>query len=269
MEYISGSTPIKSLYKGSNLVYQVEETSGDSSIFDGYNLDIIVDLDETEQYHILSFRTSDNNELKNFDITSNQQNITYTFTEEEISQLRYVNIVGCYIRQINKLPNIAWSSTYKLFKDLTTPTVNFSNLRYTNIPYNSWSNLLNFSEFSSSIKVFKLNDVKLETTTPMSGNLASSFMKLENVEELYLRNFPTSGVKEFSLVFSYATNLKILDVTGWDISSVTNYTSMFYNTTSLNKLILGNVSQSTYDWWYARLTDVGIQNNVTIEANIV
>lgn len=80
----------------------------------------------------------------------------------------------------------------------------------------------------------------------------------------------TSNVTNMSFLFSnLSLNETIIDVRGWDISNVTSYDYMFYNSTKIQKLILGNVSQTTFDWWYARLTDAGIQGNVTIEYTIV
>lgn len=69
-----------------------------------------------------------------------------------------------------------------------------------------------------------------------------------------------------SLVGSQTADI-VIDVTGWDISNVALYNNMFTNSNKIQKLILGNVSQSTYDWWVARLNEAGI--TPTIEYTIV
>jgi surface protein len=67
----------------------------------------------------------------------------------------------------------------------------------------------------------------------------------------------------------YGCALTSLNVSNWDISNVTNTENMFKSCSDLTSLILGNVTQEQYDWWYQRLVDAEIQNNVTITYNIV
>jgi len=69
-----------------------------------------------------------------------------------------------------------------------------------------------------------------------------------------------------SLVGSQTADI-VIDVTGWDISNVALYNNMFTNSNKIQKLILGNVSPSTYDWWCARLMEANI--SPTIEYTIV
>lgn len=70
-------------------------------------------------------------------------------------------------------------------------------------------------------------------------------------------------------LFSGCTDLTTVTAENYDISSVTSYNNMFKNCRKLTSLILGNVTQEQYDWWYQRLVDAGIQNNVTITYNLI
>lgn len=70
-------------------------------------------------------------------------------------------------------------------------------------------------------------------------------------------------------LFSGCTNLTTVTAENYDISTVSSYGNMFKSCRNLSSLILGNVTQEQYDWWYQRLVDAGIQNNVTITYNLI
>ena len=140
------------------------------------------------------------------------------------------------------------------------------------------NNTLSF-EFTGDTTTYKLNDTAytatsspysttldnlgIETLTSCKGTFSGS-----SISELI--SFPdTSNVTYMNYMFSGCKLLATLDVSNFDISKVTQYTYIFNSCSSLNKLILGEVSQEQYDWWYQRLVDAGIQDQVTIEYSIV
>lgn len=205
MEYISGSTPIKSIFKGSNLVYQTEESSGGEGIV-------------TE--NTLSFKYLG---LVNSNVTINGTLYQITASDGE------------------PLGDDYYKYTTTLSEPLTSLTFDSGN-------------------------VYELYAIP-QTTNVTSFNYMFSSAMIPNLD---LSGLDTSNVTSMDGMFSNSRTLQELNVTGWDVSNVTSFNvSMFLNCTSLNKLILGSVSQSTYDWWLARLTDAGIQSNVTIEYTIV
>lgn len=202
MEYISGSTPIKSIFKGSNLVYQTEESSGS----------IVTE-------NTLSFRYDGRT----------YSNVTINGTMYRIAASDGELIEGNY---------------YKYTTTLSEPL--------TELVFNSGN-------------IYELYAI------PQTTNVTSMNMMFYNglCTNLNLSGLDTSNVTNMPYMFYGSLYLTELNVSGWDISNVTSYSNLFKDCTSLNKLILGNVSQTTYDWWYARLTDAGIQSNVTIEYTIV
>lgn len=105
---------------------------------------------------------------------------------------------------------------------------------------------------------------------PQTTNVTSMNMMFYNClcTNLNLSGLDTSNVNDMRYMFHGCEFLTEINVSSWDISKVTDMSHMFQNCISLNKLILGEVSQSTYDWWYSRLKDAGITDNVKIEATI-
>lgn len=83
--------------------------------------------------------------------------------------------------------------------------------------------------------------------------------KLTNIDFTY---FNTSNVNNMNSMFRGCSGLTSLDVSSWDVGDhIINKNGVFNNCTSLRTL---RIKQGTRDWWYARLTDASIQNNVTI-----
>lgn len=90
-----------------------------------------------------------------------------------------------------------------------------------------------------------------------------------NVTELDLSSFNTSSLTNVFGMFSFCQSLQTLNVSGWDVSQIRSYSNMFDRCNALRTLILGNVTQDQYDWWYARLQNNYIDSQVTIEATII
>jgi surface protein len=114
---------------------------------------------------------------------------------------------------------------------------------------NNW--LLNCSNLTTIIAV---NTKSLPT---LSGS---------NITEIDISE--STSTSTYNL-FSGCTNLTTVTAENYDIYSVTSYNNMFKNCRKLTSLILGNVTQEQYEWWYARLSDASIQNNVTITYNLI
>ena len=117
---------------------------------------------------------------------------------------------------------------------------------------------------NNALKNLSLKNVNTSAVTSMN----SMFYSCSGLTSLDLSSFDTSNVTDTMQMFQNCSSLTTLNVTGWDVSNIEYSTFMFYNCTSLNKLILGSVNQSTYDWWYARLSSDNLQNKVTIEYTI-
>lgn len=101
------------------------------------------------------------------------------------------------------------------------------------------------------------------------------FAGCSNLSSLDLSSWDVTNVKFMNNLFASCTSLEVLNVTNWNISKIKLllpnyfYLNMFGMCKNLSNLILGEVSQETYDWWYARLTDASIQNQVTIDCTII
>ena len=107
---------------------------------------------------------------------------------------------------------------------------------------------------------------KIDTSNVMYMN--HMFYECKELLNLDLSTFNTSNLYYVYDMFNGCTNLQTLNVTGWDISKVKDCKYMFTNCSSLSKLILGEVSQSTYNWWCARLTEAGLSCDI-IECTII
>lgn len=105
-------------------------------------------------------------------------------------------------------------------------------------------------------------------------SLNDTFVQCTSLSNINLKDLNTSNLTSmdytfFGLVsFNGEPNI-IIDVTGWDISKVVSNLNTFRNSTGIKTLILGEVSQTTYNFWYARLFDADLQEQVTIDCTIV
>lgn len=92
----------------------------------------------------------------------------------------------------------------------------------------------------------------------------STFNGCSGLTELDLSNFNTSNVTDVSFAFSRCINLQSLNVSSWDVNHITNDNSVSIFTSTCTSLTSLTVKSGTKDWWYARLVDAGIEDNVTI-----
>ena len=90
-----------------------------------------------------------------------------------------------------------------------------------------------------------------------------------NLRELNLSGWNTSKLEEVQYMFGSCKDLETLNVSGWDVRKINStYLStdipihLFTNCTSLSNLIIGDVDEFTYNWWCARLSEVGISCSI-------
>lgn len=204
-------------------------------------------------------------------VTYDKTNTYYTAsTNPEIITLdtTYYNI-GVELHNITvtnflHTPNIMLNSDpQSLFNSYNNENVVLNGL-YTSVVRMTdiFSNNFNFN---SKIKTIEFRNWKLF----MTKSIDFIFGSISNyVEEINLSGWQLSDGITIDELFYNCTKLTKVNVSGWDVVGKTG-TDIFTNCTSLNTLILGNVSQSQYDWWYQHLVNAGIQNQVTIEYSIV
>lgn len=105
-------------------------------------------------------------------------------------------------------------------------------------------------------------------------SLNDTFVQCTSLSNINLKGLDTSNLTSMDYTFLGLVSFNgepniIIDVTGWDISKVVSNLNTFRNSTGIKTLILGEVSQTTYNFWYARLFDADLQEQVTIDCTIV
>ena len=169
----------------------------------------------------------------------------------------------------------------------------------TSIDLSGWdtSNATDMSGMFNKCKSLTSLDVSNFDTSKVT-DISSMFNECSGLTSLDLSNFDTSNVNEMQAVFAGCSMLTSLDLSGWNTKKVRRTIGMFSSCKSLTtlnvsnwdtsnvlyskdmvnmfagceslvSLILGNVTQKQYDWWYRRLADAYIQNKVTITYNII
>lgn len=180
---------------------------------------------------------------------------------------------------------IATDNNTVAFKYLINDLVTTSNVFIDNTPYtfdasngeslgnNYYKATITPTDTIKSIKFVSGNLYELyelpNSLTSMSGMFASCSHNLYfNLKDLNTSNVNaiTNCFANLSLVGDNTADI-VIDVRGWDISNITIYNQMFLNSNKIQKLILGDVTQTEYDWWSARLNEAGI--TPTIEYTIV
>lgn len=104
-------------------------------------------------------------------------------------------------------------------------------------------------------------------------NLNGAFTNCGTLNYINLNGLDTSNLYDvrftFGNIFAIKEPTVVINVSGWDISNIMEYQNMFTNSNGIKTLILGDVDEYTYNWWYDRLRDAGIENQVTIEYKII
>jgi len=102
--------------------------------------------------------------------------------------------------------------------------------------------------------------------------VSNVFQNCSSLETLDLSGWDVSNAQSPTYLFDGCSNLKTLNVSGWNTSNFDtpdSITRNFRGCTSLNRLILGNCSQETYNWWFNSLAVEELEGQVTIEYTIV
>ena len=169
---------------------------------------------------------------------------------------------SCYMSSLD-LSN--WNAT-----NLTDVNYMFRSCHISSLDLSNWNvpNLKNTNYFFYGSYDFTSLDLS-GWNIPNLTDASYMFTTCVNLTSLKLNGWNTNKLTSINEMFASCGALVTLDVTGWDISNITNCYLTFKQCNSLRTLILGDVTQETYDWWYQRLVDARIQNNVTIEATIV
>lgn len=105
-------------------------------------------------------------------------------------------------------------------------------------------------------------------------SLNNTFAQCTSLSNINLKGLNTSNLTSMDYTFYGLVSFNgepniIIDVTGWDISKVSSNLNTFKNSTGIKTLILGEVSETTYNFWYARLFDADLQDQVTIDCTII
>lgn len=143
-------------------------------------------------------------------------------------------------------------------------TIDFSGWKFGNATSFSTTTSNIFSDIGTTIRINRWYIPKLTS-------LKGLFTFHNNVERLYAADIDMSNITDFSDTFRGCEALHGLDVSNWNvnINNVVNTQYMFNGCLALRVINIGKVTQEQYDWWYQRLVDAEIQDNVTLNHTIV
>ena len=191
--------------------------------------------------------------------TSSPYTITIDDPNTHIIQLNAIDVT-----KIHSLPDIKYSNLdYLMTYSGSCETFNFSCMDYSEAKETS------LFKIPSACTTFIADDMKFKDDYFIGKDVYNMFKDASNLQYLSIKNWPTGQFASCILMFYYNKKLETIDVTGCKFSHITTNTSFFTtNNTALKTIILGETTQEEYDWWYARLKNAGIQNQVTIEYTI-
>jgi hypothetical protein len=180
-------------------------------------------------------------------------------------------------------PNIVTENTIS-FKYLINNIVTFANVKLNGVIYtfdatngeylgdNYYKVTITPDEKITSFSFPSGNVYELYAIPDSPESLNGAFSNSVTLNNINLNGLDTSNLYDVSSIFSniYAITEPtiVINVSGWDISNISEYQYMFRNSTGIKTLILGEVDKDTYNWWYDRLTEDGILKQVTIEYTI-
>ena len=99
-----------------------------------------------------------------------------------------------------------------------------------------------------------------------------AFTNCSSLNNIDLNGLDTSNLYDvrytFGNIYAFNEPTIVINVSGWDISNIMEYQNMFSNSNGIKTLILGDVDKHTCNWWYDRLAEANLQNQVTIEYTI-
>ena len=181
-------------------------------------------------------------------------------------------------------PNIVTENTIS-FKYLIKDYVTKSNVKINGVTYDfdaTNGEYLGDDYYKATITL----DEKITSFSFPSGNISelyaipdspesldSAFTNCSSLYNINLNGLDTSNLYDVSFTFANLSTFTeptiVIDVSGWDISNIMEYQNMFSNSNGIKTLILGDVDKNTYNWWYDRLADADLLNQVTIVGTII
>lgn len=260
-----GASPVKNVFKGSNLVFGNNEPVIECdnvlsfTLYGGtsYTFTINNNVYSTDSEHITTI--DEGNRIYRYTITLEELGIT-DFTNA-VSMFSPPDVQYVYLQEVNSIPCtnnvISMAAMFRSCGHLTSINLNIDTSNVTTL-----SQLFDYCGALSNVDLSSFN-------TSNVRSLSYMFRNCYMINQLDLSSFNTSKVTTISYMFDACMSLTTLNVSGWDISNIGTYTNTFRNCSKLTSLILGDVTQEQYNFWYQRLVDAGIQNNVTITYNLI
>lgn len=236
------NTDVECFVKGNEFKFEYDENSGLSNIV------------------ILKNKSTDGVALYTYNATTNPYTIKIDDPDVHVIQLNAIDVTKIY-----SLPDIKYSNLDSLMQHSgSCETFDFSCMDYSEAQETS------LFRIPSACTTFIADDMKFKDDYFNGKDLYNMFNEASNLQYLSIKNWPTEQFKSCLLMFYYNKKLETIDVTGCKFSHITTHTSFFTsNNTALKTIILGKTTIEEYDWWYQRLKNAGIQNQVTIEYSIV
>ena len=280
-----GATPIKSIMKGTTSIYKmVEEPEIEATPYtlaidwtknkgNGTTGNTFYTIDTEGNYN---FITATTNPFV-IELTENVKNISfnnlgvneYIHFPSGVTLNTYGGIIYHYLKPNLKLNNVNLGDVELMNEYIFSFTKNLETIELLNW---RWDNTREITTVTGNIfatvgKTIKINGWYMPKLTALKGLITFHTA----VERLYMADIDMSNITDFSDTFRGCEKLMGIDVSGWNVNvnNVTNTQFMFRSCVSLRVMNLGNVTQEQYNWWYARLVDEGIQDNVTLNCTIV
>lgn len=257
---VSTVTSANTLTELANAILNIE-CNGDSGNIDNstINKGNVFDFEWTKgNFDYLGITLYDTN------YSSTNVELTSSPTSIEVDIDNIVDITSTVkFTKINSLPALKWVSINGIIGNYIGEELNISNLDLSN----SEENPFNTSQNNTYIKTLIMDNIILNKYG-YPNYLKEYFKYLPNIEKLSMKNFDAVGTNTLSNFYSNLPNLVELDVTGW-VDDVTSLGQTFFsNNSKLKKIILGNVSEATYNWWKGTIKNSS-STDVTIIANII
>ena len=181
-------------------------------------------------------------------------------------------------------PNIVTENTIS-FKYLINNIVTFANVKLNGVTYNFdatngeylgdnyYKATITPDEKITSFSFPSGNVYELYAIPDSPENLMGAFTNCSSLNNIDLNGLDTSNLYDVRYAFGNIYAIKeptiVINVIGWDISNIMEYQNMFSNSNGIKTLILGDVDKNTYNWWYDRLADADLLNQVTIVGTII
>jgi surface protein len=233
-----GATPIKSVFKGSQLVFGDSESGGGSG-------------DEPTQYTLtIGDYYHPNQDPYFYTIDSSGNRTEYFPTEKPFSidlsaNIKQIVFEGMYVREFIELPiSLKINNIYGYFLAYVGETLNASNL---DLSQCNTINYLMFNYNEDKIKHVIFDNWKVQNINSYDYNTTTStiFFNIRNsLESVSMKNWNLSSLSTAKSFFSGLKKLKSVDLSGWNTSNITSMEDMFYQCNNLISLDLSSFNTS-------------------------